>query len=78
MHIDGQIKSPEELMNQIIGYQNNGAIRLRDVGQVIEGLENMQLAAWSGKAPALILSVQRQPGPMLLPSLIRSNPSSRA
>jgi len=62
LHIDGQIKSPEELMNQIIGYQNNGAIRLRDVGQVVEGPENAQLAAWSGKAPALILSVQRQPG----------------
>lgn len=39
LHIDGQIKSLEELMNQIIGYQNNGAIRLRDVGQVIEGPE---------------------------------------
>lgn len=62
LHIDGQIKSPEELMNQIIGYQNKGAIRLRDVGQVIEAPENTQLAAWSGVVPALILSVQRQPG----------------
>ncbi|AOX17358.1 efflux RND transporter permease subunit [Kozakia baliensis] len=62
LRIDGQITSVEQLMNQVIAYQNNGPIRLRDVGSVVEGPENAQLAAWANKTPALILNVQRQPG----------------
>lgn len=62
LRIDGQIKSVDQLMNQVIAYQNNGPIRLRDVGQVVEGAENAQLAAWANHTPALILNVQRQPG----------------
>jgi len=62
LRIDGQISSVDQLMNQIIAYQDNGPIRLRDVGTVVQGPENDQLAAWSDKTPALILNVQRQPG----------------
>lgn len=62
LRIDGQIQSVEQLMNQVIAYQNNGPIRLRDVGRVVEGAENNQLAAWANKTPALILNIQRQPG----------------
>lgn len=62
LRIDGQIKSVDQLMDQIIAYQNGGPIRVRDVATVVEGAENTQLAAWSNKTPALILNVQRQPG----------------
>jgi len=62
LRIDGQIQSVDQLMNQVIAYQNNGPIRLRDVAVVVEGAENAQLAAWSNRTPALILNVQRQPG----------------
>ncbi|WP_408865143.1 efflux RND transporter permease subunit [Aristophania vespae] len=62
LRIDGQIQSVEQLLDQVIAYQNNGPIRLRDVATVIEGAENNQLAAWSNNVPALILNVQRQPG----------------
>ncbi|GBR01338.1 efflux RND transporter permease subunit [Gluconobacter cerinus] len=62
LRIDGQIKSVDQLMDQIIAYQNSGPIRVRDVATVVEGAENTQLAAWSNKTPALILNVQRQPG----------------
>lgn len=62
LRIDGQIQSVEQLLNQVIAYQNNGPIRLRDVATVIEDAENNQLAAWSNDRPALILNVQRQPG----------------
>ncbi|MFT9446695.1 efflux RND transporter permease subunit [Gluconobacter japonicus] len=62
LRIDGQIQSVAQLMNQVIAYQNNGPIRVRDVATVVEGAENSQLAAWSNGTPALILNVQRQPG----------------
>lgn len=62
LRINGQIQSVEQLMDQVIAYQNNGPIRLRDVGRAVEGAENSQLAAWANKTPALILNIQRQPG----------------
>ncbi|WP_339077524.1 efflux RND transporter permease subunit [Acetobacter sp. AC2005] len=62
LQVDGQITSADVLLNQVIAYQNNGPIRLRDVATVVVGAENTQLAAWSNLTPALIMNVQRQPG----------------
>ncbi|NHN88653.1 efflux RND transporter permease subunit [Acetobacter conturbans] len=62
LRVDGQIASAEQLLNQVIAYQNNGPIRIRDVATVVVGAENTQLAAWANTTPGLVLSVQRQPG----------------
>nr|WP_220790550.1 efflux RND transporter permease subunit [Gluconacetobacter asukensis] len=62
LRVDGQIASVDQLLNQVIAYQNSGPIRIRDVATVVQGPENTQLAAWSNTTPALILNVQRQPG----------------
>nr|WP_220789890.1 efflux RND transporter permease subunit [Gluconacetobacter tumulisoli] len=62
LRIDGQISGVEQLMNQVIAYQNGGPIRIRDVATVVQGPENTQLAAWANRTPALVLNVQRQPG----------------
>lgn len=62
--IDGndQLKSAQEYEDVIISYQGGAPIRLKDIAQVFDGAENENLAAWSGKGPAVILTVQRQPG----------------
>ncbi|OUJ13260.1 efflux RND transporter permease subunit [Acetobacter okinawensis] len=62
LRVDGQITSPEMLLNQVIAYQSSGPVRIRDVASVVIGPENTQLAAWSNQTPALIMNVQRQPG----------------
>jgi multidrug efflux pump len=56
------------------------------VANVIEGPENVKLAAWMNETPAVILNIQRQPGAniidvvdrikTLLPSLTKSLPAS--
>jgi multidrug efflux pump len=46
----------------VLAYQNGAPIRLRDVADVVDGVENDQLAGWAGAKRAIILSVQRQPG----------------
>jgi multidrug efflux pump len=35
---------------------------LRDVAQVVDGIENNKQAAWMNETPAVILNIQRQPG----------------
>ncbi|MFT8687930.1 MAG: efflux RND transporter permease subunit, partial [Novacetimonas hansenii] len=62
LRIDGQIAGVDELLNQVIAYQNSGPVRIRDVASVVIGPENTELAAWANKTPALVLNVQRQPG----------------
>ncbi|MEI7669221.1 MAG: efflux RND transporter permease subunit, partial [Pseudomonadota bacterium] len=57
-----QITSAAEYSKLIVGYKKGAAIRLSDIADVVESAENVKLAAWSGKTPAIILNVQRQPG----------------
>jgi multidrug efflux pump len=57
-----QLFSSKDYTDVIIAYQNGGAIRLRDVANVIDGVENSQQAAWMNTQPAVILNIQRQPG----------------
>ena len=46
----------------IIAYKRGAPVRLGEVADVIDGVENAQLAAWAGRQHAVILNVQRQPG----------------
>ena len=46
----------------IIAYRNGGPVRLSDVASIVSGPENTKLGAWTDTTPAIILSVQRQPG----------------
>ncbi len=57
-----QLKSAAEYQNLVIAWKNGAPIRLRDVAAVVDGAENLRLAAWANRTPAVILNVQRQPG----------------
>ena len=57
-----QLVAASDYKNLIIAYRNGAAVRVADVAQVVDGAENVKLAAWSGLKPAIILNVQRQPG----------------
>ncbi len=57
-----QLGGAETFKPLILAYKNGAAIRLRDVAEVFDGVENNQLAGWAGKQRAIILNVQRQPG----------------
>jgi multidrug efflux pump len=81
-----QLKSVEDYENLIIAYRNGAPIRVRDVAKVVNGAENVQLAAWANERAAIILNIQRQPGAnvievvdrikLLLPQLQAGLPAS--
>src|SRR6266567_4125931 len=81
-----QIFSAAEYASIIIAYKNGMPVRLKDIGEVIDNVENVRLAAWVGRHPAVIVDIQRQPGAniiqtadrvkALLPKLRASIPSS--
>ena len=46
----------------VVAYRNGAPIMLKDVAQVVDGIENNKQAAWMNQTPAVILNIQRQPG----------------
>jgi multidrug efflux pump len=57
-----QLIDVDAYAESIIAYRNGRAVRLSDVATVVSGPENTHLGAWINRTPALILTVQRQPG----------------
>jgi multidrug efflux pump len=57
-----QIVDPEIYKSVIVAYRNNAPILLKDVADVVEGLENTRVGAWYQGEPAVIVDVMRQPG----------------
>ena len=57
-----QLRSAQEYAKIIVAYRNGAPVVVSDVADVVEDAENVRLAAWANKVPAIILNVQRQPG----------------
>ncbi len=86
INANDQLFSAEDYLSIIVAYRNGAPIRLRDVGRVVDSVENTKLAGWYGTKPAVILDIQRQPGAniietvdrvkKLLPSLLTAIPPS--
>ena len=57
-----QILSAEEYKPIVVAYRHGSPVRLGDIGNVIDNVENVRLAGWVGGQPSVILDIQRQPG----------------
>ncbi|KAB8305305.1 multidrug transporter subunit MdtC [Erwinia endophytica] len=57
-----QLRTAEEYGNLILTYQNGAALRLRDIAHIQQAPENIYQSAWANNQPAIVISVQRQPG----------------
>ena len=60
--VNDQLGDPEQYRAVIIATHNGAAVRVRDVGEVVEAVENARVAGWRDGHPAVIVDVQRQPG----------------
>jgi len=66
-----QLASAAAYREVVIAYRNNGPVRLKDVAQVSEGLENARVGGWYQGIPAVIIDVQRQPGANVIETVDR-------
>src|SRR5712672_2300383 len=57
-----QLFSSNDYKPIVVAYHNGAPVRLSDVANVIDGTENIRLAAWMNLTPAVIVNIQRQPG----------------
>ncbi|GMV30747.1 MAG: multidrug resistance protein [Rhodanobacteraceae bacterium] len=57
-----QLRDAAAYRDAIISWRSGAAIRLRDVAQVVDGVENDQVSAWANGKPSVLLDIRRQPG----------------
>ena len=57
-----QITEADDYKNVVISYSNGAPVFVKDVANVVNGVENTKQAAWMNQTPAVILNIQRQPG----------------
>jgi multidrug efflux pump len=57
-----QLQSSGDYQNIVVAYRNGAPVTLKNVAQVVDGVENNDEAAWMNQTPAVILNIQRQPG----------------
>ncbi|MCL2641555.1 MAG: efflux RND transporter permease subunit, partial [Phycisphaerales bacterium] len=57
-----QILSSEGYKDVVIATHPTGIVRLSDVADVIDDVEDTRQAAWMNGTPAVIINIQRQPG----------------
>ncbi len=60
--VNGQISHAEQYKPIIVGYKNGAAIRLSDVADVIDSVQNVRAAGYLNGKRAVMLIIFRQPG----------------
>ncbi len=81
-----QLTSAAAYRSLVVSYKDGAPVRVSDVADVVDGVEDAHQAAWMNATPAVIVNVQRQPGAntiavvdrvkALLPQLTDTLPSS--
>ena len=59
---NGQLTDAAAYRPVIVAYHNGAPVRLEEVGQVLDSVENDKVAGWVDNQRAVVLAIQRQPG----------------
>jgi HAE1 family hydrophobic/amphiphilic exporter-1 len=59
---NGQMFNAAAYRSLVVAYRDGSPIRLEEIGQVLDSVENTKTAGWYNNTRAIILTVQRQPG----------------
>jgi multidrug efflux pump len=55
----------------VVAFRNGAPVRVSDIADVIDGLENSKVGAWYKGKPAIVIDVQRQPGANVIETVQR-------
>jgi hydrophobic/amphiphilic exporter-1 (mainly G- bacteria), HAE1 family len=58
----GQLTKADAFRRLIVSYRNGQPVRLEELGNVLDSVENTRVAAWYGDDRSIFLVVQKQPG----------------
>ncbi|HEU4641987.1 MAG TPA: multidrug efflux RND transporter permease subunit [Gemmatimonadaceae bacterium] len=59
---NGQLEDAKAFRPLVVAYRNGSPVRLQDLGDVVDGVQDNKVASWFNGSRAIVLAVQRQPG----------------
>jgi HAE1 family hydrophobic/amphiphilic exporter-1 len=59
---EGQLTNAAAFRPLIVAYRNGAAVRLQDLGRVVDSVQDTKAAGWFNGTRAIVLAIQRQPG----------------
>ncbi len=62
LQASGQLHDAREFGDIVVAYRNGAPVRLRDLGEVLDDVQNNKVASWYQGQRSITLAVQRQPG----------------
>jgi hydrophobe/amphiphile efflux-1 (HAE1) family protein len=66
-----QLAGAEAFGNVIISYRDGSAVRIKDVANVFDDVENARVAGWSDASRAVVMIIRRQPGANIIETIER-------
>jgi hypothetical protein len=71
IYANDQMTKGSEFDNVIIAFRNGAPVRIKDIGQAVDGPENRYVAAWQGGKRGIMLVVFKQPGANVIETVDR-------
>ena len=71
IYANDQLVKPDDWNNVILAYRNGAPVRVRDVGQAVDGPENNKMLAWQNGRPGIYILVFKQPGANVIDTVER-------
>ncbi len=59
---NGQLQNASDFRPLIVAYRNGRPVRLEELGNVVDSVQNDKVASWFNTNRAVVLAIQRQPG----------------
>ena len=58
----GQLRNADEFRRLVVAYRDGAPVRLGDLGNVVDSVQDTKRASWFNGERAVVLAIQRQPG----------------
>jgi len=59
---DSKLRDAAGFAEVIVAYRNGAPVRVKDIGQAVDAVQNNRVAAWFNDKRGILLGIQRQPG----------------
>ena len=66
-----QITAADTYKDIVVAFRNGAPVKISDVADVVDGLENTKVGAWYRGQPSIVIDVQRQPGANVIETVQR-------
>jgi multidrug efflux pump len=66
-----QITTVQTYRDIVVAFRNGAPVKISDVADVLDGLENTKVGAWYRGQPSIVVDVQRQPGANVIETVQR-------